>query len=125
MNKRRGDDRDNLNTERDLRNKLTRGQEERWRADPYRGGKPEGVWDKGKGSINTDIHCFNCNQSGHYQKDCRNPPYCYGCKKNGHKTSYCSEKRGLRVCGFGILGQGFYSIRLPNNKTEAKKGLVG
>ena len=29
------------------------------------------------------------------------------------------------MCGFGLPGQGFYSIRLPNNKTGPKKGARG
>jgi hypothetical protein len=35
----------------------------------------------------------------------------------------CPEKRGLRLCGYGFPGQGFYSIRVPVHK-EAKKGVV-
>lgn len=71
-----------------------------------------------------EVHCFNCNKNGHYQKDCKNPPYCYCCRKDGHKSSMCPEKKGLRVCGFGFQGQGFYSIRIPV-KEGAKKGARG
>lgn len=52
------------------------------------------------------------------------PPYCFCCKKDGHKSSVCPEKKGLRVCGFGLPGQGFYSIRVPI-KEKTKKGARG
>jgi hypothetical protein len=57
------------------------------------------------------------------RKDCRNPPFCYCCKKSGHRSSACPEKRGLKMCGFGIPGQGFYSIHLPVER-EAKSNEV-
>jgi hypothetical protein len=31
----------------------------------------------------------------------------------------------LRLCGFGIPGQGFYSIRIPTDKEEKKKEVLG
>jgi hypothetical protein len=33
----------------------------------------------------------------------------------------CPEKRGLRLCGYGIPGQGFYSIHIPTEKKESGK----
>lgn len=36
----------------------------------------------------------------------------------------CLEKKGLRVCAFGLPGQGFYSIRVPI-KEGVKKGAKG
>jgi hypothetical protein len=38
----------------------------------------------------------------------------------------CPEKRGLRLCGYGIPGQGFYSIHIPTEKKESgKKEVLG
>lgn len=110
----------------DLRMKINRNQDERRRSDIYRGDRQESGWDlKGKGSsINYDLYCFKCNKSGHFQKDCKNSPYCFYCRKDGHKSSMCPEKKGLRVCGIGLPGQGFYSIRVPV-KERAKKGARG
>jgi hypothetical protein len=60
------------------------------------------------------------------RKDCTNPPFCYCCKKSGHRSSVCPEKRGLRLCGFGIPGQGFYSIDMPSDRgAKAKKEVLG
>lgn len=100
MNKRRINEREDWASEKEMRAKLIRNQEDRGRHEAYRGDNTDSGWDfKGKGT--TDVHCFNCNKSGHYQKDCKNPPYCFCCKKDGHKSSVCPEKKGLRVCGFG------------------------
>lgn len=74
--------------------------------------------------VNPELHCFNCNKSSHYQKDCKNPPYCYCCRRDGHKISMCPENKGLRVCGFGLPGQGFYNIR-ATIKEGGKKGARG
>jgi hypothetical protein len=62
----------------------------------HRGDRVESGWDyRGKGSMtNLEVHFFNCNKSGHYQKDCKNPPYCFCCK-DGHKSSMCPERKGL------------------------------
>jgi hypothetical protein len=59
------------------------------------------------------------------RKDCKNPPFCYCCKKSGHRSSVCPEKRGLRLCGFGIPGQGFYNIHIPTDKAKSKKEVRG
>lgn len=37
----------------------------------------------------------------------------------------CPEKRGLRLCGFGLPGQGFYGICIPADKEEKKKEILG
>lgn len=103
-----------------------RNQDERGKSEVYRGERNESGWDYGgKGNTaNADVHCFNCNKSGHYQKDCKSPPYCFCCKKDGHKSSDCPKKKGLRVYGLGLPGQGFYSIRVPV-KESVKKGAKG
>jgi hypothetical protein len=68
--KRRMTDREDWQAENDLRNKIIRNQDERGKPDLYRSDKIEGGWDyRGKGGgHNSDLHCFNCNKSGHYQK---------------------------------------------------------
>jgi hypothetical protein len=69
----------------------------------------------GRGGPN---QCFNCNRDGHYYASCPNPPFCYSCKKDGHRAMNCPANKGmnLRLCGFGMLGQGFYSIQFPEEK---------
>jgi hypothetical protein len=37
----------------------------------------------------------------------------------------CPEKRGLRLCGYGIPDQGFYSIRIPAEKEVKKNEVLG
>lgn len=60
---------------------------------------------------------FRCLQSRHHQARCTNPPVCYKCKKLGHMTSGCPDEKkvqGLKLCGFGIPGQGCYSLQVPS-----------
>ncbi|XP_041461804.1 uncharacterized protein K02A2.6-like [Lytechinus variegatus] len=38
-----------------------------------------------------ELHCFNCKQKGHVQKNCVKPPRCYGCDKPGHFKKDCPE----------------------------------
>lgn len=60
--------------------------------------------------------CFRCLQAGHHQARCTNPLVCYKCKKTGHMTLGCSEEKrnqGLKLFGFGIPGEGFYSLQIP------------
>lgn len=59
--------------------------------------------------------CFRCLQSGHHHARCTNPLVCYKCKKSGHMTTNCLEDKkcqGMKLFGFGILGQGFYSLQI-------------
>lgn len=63
--------------------------------------------------------CFRCLQTGHHQARCSNPPVCYKCKKTCHMTSGCPEERknhSLKLFGFGIPGQGLYSLQVPGLK---------
>lgn len=70
-----------------------------------------------------EIKCFNCGESGHYQVNCQKPPLCYVCKNPGHISSHCpahgggsSSSDGNRVAvklkGFGIPEQGFFSLKV-------------
>jgi hypothetical protein len=110
-NKRQFDDRERADwEEQELRAKLKRGQDEHRANEQNQWSRQrEDSWDarKGKVNLNPVELCHNCNLTGHLRKDCRNPPFCYCCKKSGHRSSACPEKRGLKMCGFGILGQGF------------------
>jgi hypothetical protein len=54
-----------------------------------------------------------------------NPPFYYCCKKSGHRSSACPEKRGLKMCGYGIPGQSFYSIHLPVEREIKTKEVLG
>lgn len=58
-------------------------------------------------------------------KNCTNPPFCYCCKKSGNRSATCPEKRGLRLCGFGLPGNGFYSIHISAEKEVKKKEVLG
>jgi hypothetical protein len=111
--------------ELELRAKLRRDQEEkRLKDQAMRANQRGDVW-KGKGTQNQEEHCFNCNLTGHLRKDCVNPPFCYCCKKPGHRSSVCPEKKGLRLCGFCLPGQGFYSIHVPNDKEVKRNEVLG
>jgi hypothetical protein len=130
-NKRQFEERERMEwEEKDLRAKLKKGQEE-WRSGEQNqwNRHREEFWDNkgGRGKIpqtRADL-CFNCNLTGHLRKDCLNPPYCYCCKKSGHRSSTCPEKRGLKLYGFGIPGQGFYNFHLPTEKEVRKKEVLG
>jgi hypothetical protein len=128
-NKRQFEDRERADwEEQELRAKLKRVQDER-RANELNHWniQREDVWDARKGKSNqmqAEL-CHNCNLTGHLRKDCVNPPFCYCCKKFGHRSSACPEKRGLKMCGYGIPGQGFYNIHLPVDKEVKTKEVLG
>ena len=97
--------------EQELRSKLCREQEARRPVERTArfSREDEAVENRGWGkNTPTENHCFNCNQIDHFRKDCTNPTFCYCCKKSGHRAPVCPDKRGMRVCGFEIPGQGFY-----------------
>jgi hypothetical protein len=123
-NKRQFDDRERMEKEEmDLRAKLRREREDRRANEEYQRKSNVEVAEfrgRGKGMQNSnEYHCFNCDKTGHLRKDFPNPPFCYCCKKSGHRSVVCPKKRGLRLCGYGIPGQGFYSIHIPNDKKDS------
>jgi hypothetical protein len=127
-NKRQMDDRDRSDwEEQELRAKLRREQEERkLKGQGFWNNQREENWDPSGENKNVQGEpCYNCNMVGHLRRNCLNPPYCYCCKKFGHRSTVCLEKRGLRLCGYGILGQGFYSIRVPVDKETKKREVLG
>ena len=70
------------------------------------------------------MKCFNCNQEGHHWSVCVNLPFCYSCRDVGHKSNQCPMKasKGLHLCAFGLPGQLFYSLNLPEPKKEQRQG---
>jgi hypothetical protein len=62
--------------------------------------------------------CFWCREEGHHQAECTNPPppFCFRCKESGHLASKCPSNKGtsMHMYGFGLPGQGFFCLKLPN-----------
>uniref|UniRef100_K3Y2Q5 CCHC-type domain-containing protein n=1 Tax=Setaria italica TaxID=4555 RepID=K3Y2Q5_SETIT len=114
QNKRRMDERGERNLGGDdLHHRLARDQD-RDPAKQQRGGfqrgEREGV-----------VICFRCNQEGHHRSECSNPLLCYNSKASGHMSQSCPRvkvNRGLKLCGFGLLGQLFYSIHGTGSVTK-------
>lgn len=75
-----------------------------------------------------EIRCFRCLGTGHHQIDCKNDPVCYKCKDQGHMAVDCkaSNAKKVKIFGFGIPGQGFYSLNFPEAKikTHQSTGLL-
>jgi hypothetical protein len=75
-------------------------------------------------------HCFNCNGDGHFQASCPNPFSIITAKKDEDKAMSYPAKKGLnmRICGFGMPGQAFYSIHVPeegeDNRQKSYPGLL-
>jgi hypothetical protein len=114
--------REDWNTESDLRQKLIRNQDERGRTDTYRGDRTERDWiTKGKGvwltlSFNVSI----ATSLATIRRTART--HCIVTVVGEMATKVlCLENKGLRVCGFGLPGQGFYNIRVPIKKGGKKE----
>ncbi|RLN25050.1 hypothetical protein C2845_PM07G07000 [Panicum miliaceum] len=63
------------------------------------------------------------------RSECTNPPICYNCKESGHMSASCPQikvNKGLKLCGFGLPGQMFYSLQIPlEEEAENLKPNVG
>jgi hypothetical protein len=74
------------------------------------------------------IKCFQCQELGHHQKDCTNIPICYKCKEEGHMVAECSDfhsKSGeLKMFGFAIPEQGFYSFKIPGEGDNQRASCI-
>jgi hypothetical protein len=48
------------------------------------------------------------------------PPFYYNCRKDGHRAMSCPAKKGLnlKICGYGMPGQAFYSISMPEEEDD-------
>ena len=68
------------------------------------------------------MKCFNCNDYGHHQSTCKRPPFYYSCRDTGHKSAQCPlmKSKGLRLCGYGLPGQNFYYLDVPETKADGK-----
>jgi hypothetical protein len=105
--KRGQDDRDGTieQKEFDLRSKLRKEQATR-----RMGGGGSGT--------NKESRYFNCSRDGHFQASCTNPQFSYNRKKDGHRAMSCPVNKGLnlRICGFRMPRQAFYSIQVPEER---------
>lgn len=68
-----------------------------------------------------DVKCFRCLENGHHQSNYNNKPVCYKCKQKGHMAMDYRFSKKLKICGFGIPGQGFYSIDIPKVRVKANQ----
>jgi hypothetical protein len=46
---------------------------------------------------------------------------CYKCKQKGHMAVDCIFSKKLKICGFGIPGQGFYSIDILEARVKVNQ----
>jgi hypothetical protein len=74
------------------------------------------------------LKCFRCQEQGHHQKDCTNGPICYKWKEEGHMAAECaqfhSKASELKMFGFAIPDQGFYSITIPGEVGSQKAAII-
>jgi len=108
-------------TDMDLRHKLNKEDEDRRRMQPQQTFRRPGQDQAQEGNSNPNFGmlCYNCHQSGHHRSQCPNPSFCYGCKQTGHISSKCPNakaNKGLKLCGFGMPGQLFYSLNITEKK---------
>lgn len=94
--------------------------------DPMKGKAPR---QEGNTKPKNSVVCFRCSGEGHHQLECTNDPICYKCKQVGHMAAECGSKNSksrISMFGFGIPGQGFYAIDVPDMKPKATKvqGLI-
>ena len=74
-------------------------------------------------SSSLPIKCFNYNDLGHHHSSCKKSPFCYSCRESGHKFAQCplsKSIRGLRLCGYGLPGQIFHALDVPETIHEGK-----
>lgn len=70
----------------------------------------------------SDIKCFRCLDTSHHQYECVKEPVCYKCKSKGHMAIDCKDNsKKLKMFGFGIPGQGFYSFNLPESRGKVNQ----
>jgi hypothetical protein len=71
---------------------------------------------------------FRCQEKGHHQRDYTNKPICYKCKEEGHMAAKCvvfhSKAEELKMFGFAILGQGFYSFNILGEGEVARASCI-
>lgn len=66
-----------------------------------------------------EIRCYRCLELGHHQFECTKEQVCYKCREKGHMAADCAmTKRKIQPFGFGIPGQGFYSIDIPEPQVK-------
>jgi hypothetical protein len=74
------------------------------------------------------MKCFRCQDYRHHQRDCTNLPIYYKCKEEGHMAAECAgvhAKAGeLKMFGFAIQDQGFYSIQIPGADEVPKTACI-
>lgn len=80
-----------------------------------------------QGTGASKIKCFKCGREGHHQANCPNPSLCYSCHSSGHISAHCPAnlmKKGVQLYGFGIPGQGFYSLHVELIENEIARAPV-